>query len=102
MNQAIGAYREIVVSPEFNELERLRAAAQHNEASALNHMRRETERLINAKWEGVVAHKDAMHLLALSEKDVALSEKDVALSEKDAENEMLRQQLAKLQAVMKN
>jgi len=35
VTQAIGAYREVVVSHEFRELERLRADARHNEASAL-------------------------------------------------------------------
>ena len=35
MTQAIGAYREVVVSPEFRELERLRFEALSNEASAL-------------------------------------------------------------------
>ena len=55
MTQAIGAYREVVVSPEFAELERLRADARHNEASALaNAERKERE-----KWQGVVADKDA-------------------------------------------
>jgi len=39
VTQAIGAYREVVVSPEFRELERLRAEARSNEASALNHAR---------------------------------------------------------------
>lgn len=40
VTQAIGAYREVVVSPEFRELERLRSDAQHNEASALANERR--------------------------------------------------------------
>ena len=54
VTQAIGAYREVMVSPEFRELERLRADARHNEASALlNAERRERE-----KWQGVVAQKD--------------------------------------------
>ena len=35
VSQFINAYREVVVSPEFQELERLRADARHNEASAL-------------------------------------------------------------------
>jgi len=35
VTRAIGAYREVMVSPEFRELERLRADARHNEASAL-------------------------------------------------------------------
>ena len=40
MTQAIGAYREVVQSPEFRELERLRAEARSNEASALNNAER--------------------------------------------------------------
>ena len=56
VKQAIGAYREVMVSPEFRELERLRADARHNEASALaNAERKERE-----KWESVVADKDAI------------------------------------------
>jgi len=35
VTQAIGAYREVVVSSEFRELERLRFEARSNEASAL-------------------------------------------------------------------
>jgi len=55
VTQAIGAYREVVVSPQFRELERLRADARHNEASALlNAERKERE-----KWQGIVADKDA-------------------------------------------
>ncbi|MCL2815647.1 MAG: hypothetical protein FWD23_13705, partial [Oscillospiraceae bacterium] len=56
VTQAIGAYREVMVSAEFRELERLRADARHNEASALaNAERKERE-----KWQGVVADKDAI------------------------------------------
>jgi hypothetical protein len=55
VNQAIGAYRTIMVSDEFKELERLRSLARHNEASALaNAQRKERE-----KWQGVIADKDA-------------------------------------------
>ena len=55
VTQAIGAYREVVVSPEFRELERLRFEALSNEASALaNAERKERE-----KWQGVIAEKDA-------------------------------------------
>jgi len=65
VTEAIGAYREVVVSPEFRELERLRANARHNEASALaNAERRERE-----KWEVVVADKDA----ALADKDTEIA-----------------------------
>ena len=46
--QAIGAYREIMVSPEFRELERLRADARHNEASALRNAEK-TKALVIAR-----------------------------------------------------
>ena len=36
MNQAIGAYRNITVTPEFLEMERLRSKARHDEAQALH------------------------------------------------------------------
>ena len=35
MNQAIGAYHSITASPEFQEIERLREKARHDEAQAL-------------------------------------------------------------------
>ena len=41
MKEAIGAYRAISVSPEFREIERLRAKARHDEASALRFERNE-------------------------------------------------------------
>jgi len=78
MNEAISAYQRITVSPEFQELERERSLARHDEATALYYAQekgigigmekgigigREEER---EKWqgvvksmEGVVADKDA-------------------------------------------
>jgi len=44
VTQAIGAYREVVVSHEFRELERLRAEARNNEASALANAERKAEK----------------------------------------------------------
>ena len=41
MEQAINAYERITVTPEFQELERLRSLARHNEATALRHARKE-------------------------------------------------------------
>lgn len=55
VTDAIEAYREITVSPEFREIARLRADALHNEASALAHAAAKER----AKWESVVADKDA-------------------------------------------
>ncbi|MDR2945424.1 MAG: Rpn family recombination-promoting nuclease/putative transposase [Candidatus Adiutrix sp.] len=41
MNQTIEAYRNVAVSPEFQEMERVRSKARHDEAQALGHARRE-------------------------------------------------------------
>ena len=98
VKQAIGAYREIVASPEFRELERLRADARHNEASALLNAERKAEKAEREKWQGVVADKDAALAdmdAALADKDAALADKDAALADKDAEIERLRAQLKK-------
>jgi len=59
MEQAIKAYRTVSATKEFRELERLRADARHNEASALYNAERRGEALSDAKWQGVVADKDA-------------------------------------------
>ena len=86
VTQAIGAHREITVSPEFRELERLRAAARHNEASALaNAQRKERD-----KWQRVIAKKDAV----LAEKDATLAENYAALADKDALIAELRARLS--------
>jgi len=88
MDQAISAYRHVSATDEFKEIERLRSLARHNEAAALGHARREAEKAEREKWQIVVAEKDV--------------ENKVALAEKDAENEMLRRQIAELQAKMEN
>jgi len=54
VTQAIGAYREVMVSPEFRELERLRADARHNEASAIANAERKkvfqfAQKMVNRK-----------------------------------------------------
>jgi len=59
MSQAIGAYRDVVIAPAFKEAERLRSLARHNEASALYNAERKGEKRERAKWESVVADKDA-------------------------------------------
>jgi len=56
VTQAIGAYREVVVSPEFRELERLRFEALSNEASALANAERKAEK----KWHGIVEEQAAL------------------------------------------
>ena len=55
MREAISAYRHVTVTPEFQELERLRTKARHDEAQALyNAEKKERE-----KWQGIVSEKDA-------------------------------------------
>ncbi len=44
MNQTIEAYRSVAVSPEFQEIERVRSRARHDEAQALGQARREGHR----------------------------------------------------------
>jgi predicted transposase/invertase (TIGR01784 family) len=81
MTQAIEAYREITVSPEFRELERLRADARHNEASALENAARNAARREREKWLGVVTDKDAK----LADRDAKLADRDAKLADRDAE-----------------
>jgi hypothetical protein len=73
VTQAIGAYREITVSPEFRELERLRRETLSNEAAALAAARREER----SKWEGVLADKDA----AIADKDAEIAKLRALLGE---------------------
>jgi predicted transposase/invertase (TIGR01784 family) len=80
VKQAIRAYREVVVSPEFREAERLRSLARHNEASALLNAERRGAALADAKWQVVVADQAA----ALADQAAALADKDAVLADKDA------------------
>jgi predicted transposase/invertase (TIGR01784 family) len=91
MEEAVKVYRQITVTPEFRERERLYEKARHDEASALHHARQEAEKQEREKWQGIVA-----------EKDETLLRQDKALSAKDAENEKLREQIAKLQEKIGN
>jgi predicted transposase/invertase (TIGR01784 family) len=60
MTQAIEAYRRVTVTDEFQEAERLRLRARSNEAAALRHAKTEGANEERAKWEDVVADKDAL------------------------------------------
>ncbi|GHS90169.1 hypothetical protein AGMMS49957_15390 [Synergistales bacterium] len=91
MEEAIGAYRGITATDEFKEIERLRTLARHNEASALGHARREATAKANAKWQAVVANKDA----ALANKETALANKDAEIAANKAEIARLRAQLGR-------
>jgi predicted transposase/invertase (TIGR01784 family) len=77
VEQAIGAYHSVTADQAFRNLERMRFDATNIEASALGNARRKGEEIgeerERAKWQAVVA-------------------------DKDAENESLRRQLAELRA----
>ena len=55
MEQAINAYYTITASPEFREIERLRAKARHDEAQALYHAEQKgiAKGKIEGKQEGI-------------------------------------------------
>jgi hypothetical protein len=100
MNEAIGAYRHMSATDEFKEIERLRSRARHNEASALGNAERRGEERANAKWQAVVANKDAALAdkdAALADRDAVLADKDAALADKDALIARLEAQLAERQ-----
>ncbi|GHU76520.1 hypothetical protein AGMMS49992_22340 [Clostridia bacterium] len=59
MKEAIGAYRYVTAQSEYQELERLREMARHNEASALLQAKQEAREESDAKWQNVIADKDA-------------------------------------------
>ena len=55
MKEAITAYRHVSASPEFQEMERMRSKALHDEAQAIRNATLKADK----KWERVVADKDA-------------------------------------------
>ena len=67
MEQAINAYQKITIAPEFQEIERQRSIARHNEAAAIRNAKEMGEKEGVArgkqeereKWQGLVAGKDA-------------------------------------------
>jgi predicted transposase/invertase (TIGR01784 family) len=100
VTQAIETYHTIVRSPEFREIERLRADARHNEASALLHAERQAEMRADAKWQAVVANVVADKDAALADKDAALADKEAALANKDAALADKEAEIARLRALL--
>jgi predicted transposase/invertase (TIGR01784 family) len=44
MNQAIEAYRDVAVSTDFQDMQRMRSKARHDEAQALSHAKKKGEK----------------------------------------------------------
>jgi len=75
MQQAINKYYEIIASDKFHEINRLRAKALHDEASALADAERKGERkgkiegVVNMVTELKISIEDAMRVMRLPEKE---------------------------------
>jgi hypothetical protein len=112
VKQAIKAYRQVVVSPEFREYERLRNDARHNEASALLNAKRIGYQEAAIEFQGIIteqaaalanraaelAGKDAVlanQAAELAGKAAALADQVAKLADKDAEIARLRAMLEK-------
>ena len=59
MSEAVVAFRHVAASDEFREIERMRSKARHDEAQALKNAEMRGEERADAKWQDVVADKDA-------------------------------------------
>jgi len=70
MQQAIEAYRSITASKEFQEIERLRSKARHDEAQALHHARL----MESKKWQSVIAKLIADNDMLIADKDKLIAE----------------------------
>jgi len=87
MKEAISAYRHVVATNEFKEIERLRSLARHNEASALYNAEQRGEKrgaqrgakAEREKWQDVVADKDA----ALAEQAALIAELQTQINKKN-------------------
>jgi predicted transposase/invertase (TIGR01784 family) len=73
VQQTIGAYRQVVISPEFRELERLRSLARHNEAAALENARREERE----KLQSVIEENKS----TIAEQAAHIADKDARIAE---------------------
>ena len=59
MSQAIEAYRQAVVAPEFKELHRIRQKRHHDEVNAISYAKKQAAEEERQKWQDIVADRDA-------------------------------------------
>ncbi|MDR1677460.1 MAG: hypothetical protein LBS44_03610, partial [Deltaproteobacteria bacterium] len=78
VNQAINAYDQIVESARFQEIERLKDKADHNEASALENVRRKVSKQKDAQLKKVIADNEAQ----LQKKDAEIARLKARLNSK--------------------
>ena len=71
MSEATSAYRNITVTPEFREMERLRNKARHDEAQALYNMERKTKlEIARNALQKKMSVNDIMDITGLTRKEV--------------------------------
>jgi len=73
MSQAIEAYRQAVVTPEFKELHRIRHRRHHDEANALHTAEQRGATKERQKWQGV-ADENAQLRTVVADKDALIEE----------------------------
>jgi hypothetical protein len=60
MSQAVAAYRGVTATEEFRNLEWLREKTRRDESNALSYAKKQGAETERAKWQGVMAEKDAL------------------------------------------
>jgi len=73
MTQMVNAYRDIVNSPDYADLERRRLMNAMDENQALNQARREGKAQSDAEWQSVVSEKDAKWQTVVADKDAEIA-----------------------------
>jgi hypothetical protein len=104
MKEAIQAFQSVAATEEFQECERMRELALFNEVTALADAERKATELTDAKWQGVIAEKNAELEGVIAAKNAELqgviaaknAELQGVVAEKDAEIERLRKKLTKI------
>jgi len=94
MSEAVQAYRHVAASPEFREIARLRSKARHDEAQALNNVRREERE----KLQGVIDEQADLigeQADVFNEKDASLAKQAGLIDEQAALITELQKQLSK-------
>jgi capsular polysaccharide biosynthesis protein len=84
MTQMVKAYRDIVKTPEYLDLELRRLLARYDEEQALLHATKVATEVADKKWKVVVAEKEAALADKVAALAAALADKEAALADKEA------------------
>ena len=81
MTQMVNAYRDIVKSPDYTDLERRRLMGAMDYNQAINNAELRGEARSDVKWQSVVSEKDAR----LADKDAEIARLRAQLNEKQSQ-----------------